>query len=31
MAKVSCVHPGMDLSQTGLTKTIANRQLVNAE
>ncbi|XP_068500662.1 uncharacterized protein [Phaseolus vulgaris] len=31
MAQVACVHPGVDLSQTGLNKTIANGQLVNAE
>ena len=31
MAQVACVHPGVDLSQTGLNKTIADGQLVDVE
>jgi len=31
MAQVAFVHSGVDLSQTGLTKTIADGQLVDAE
>jgi len=31
MAQVSCVHLGVDLSQTGLNKTIVDGQLVDAE
>ena len=31
MTQVVCVHPGMDLSQTGLNKTTVNGQLVDAE
>jgi len=31
MAKVSCVHPGMDLSRTWLTKRIADGQLVDTD
>ena len=31
MAQVVCMHPGMDLSQTGLNKTIADGQLVDTE
>jgi len=31
MAQVACVHPGVDLSQTGLSKKIVGGQLVNAK
>ena len=31
MAQVACVHPGVDLSQTGLTKRIVDGQLVDAQ
>ena len=31
MAQVTCVHPGVDLSQTGLTKKIADGQLGDVE
>jgi len=31
MAQVACVHPGVDLSQTGLTETIVDGQLVDVE
>jgi len=31
MAQVACVHRGVDLSQTCLTKRIVNGQLVEAE
>jgi len=30
MAQVACVHPGVDLSQTGLNKTIIDGQLMDA-
>ena len=30
MAHVACVHPGVDLSQIGLTKRIVDGQLVDA-
>jgi len=31
MAQVACVHPGVDLSQTGLAKRIDDGQLVDAD
>jgi len=31
MAQVSCVHPGVDLSQTGLAQKVAGEQLVNVD
>jgi len=31
MAQVACVHPGVDLSQIGLTKRIVDGQLVDAQ
>ena len=31
MVQVACVHPGVDLSQTGLTKRVVDGQLVNAQ
>lgn len=31
MAQVACAHPGVDLSQTGLTKKVVDGQLVNAQ
>jgi len=31
LAQVACVHPGVDLSQTGLTKTIVNGKLVDPD
>jgi len=31
MAQVACVHPGVDLSQTDLTKRIIDEQLVDAQ
>ena len=31
MAQVDCVHPGVDLSQTGLTKRVVDGQLVDAQ
>jgi len=31
MAQIACVHPGVDFSQIGLNKTIADGQLVDAE
>jgi len=31
MAQVACVHHGVDLSQTGFNKTIADGQLVDTE
>jgi len=31
MAQVACVHPGVNLSQTGLTKRIVDGQLVDAQ
>jgi len=30
MAQFACVHPGVDLSQTGMTKRIVDGQLVDA-
>jgi len=31
MAQGACVHPGVDLSQIGLSKKIVGGQLVNAK
>ena len=31
MAQVSCIHPGVDLSQMGLTKRVIDGQLINAQ
>jgi len=31
MAQIACVHPGVDLSQTGLTKRVVDGQLVNTQ
>jgi len=31
IAQVSCVHPGVDLSQTGLAKKVADGQLMDAD
>ncbi|KAL9276787.1 hypothetical protein ACSQ67_025668 [Phaseolus vulgaris] len=31
MARVACVHPRVDLSQTGLTKRVVDGRLVDAE
>ena len=31
MAQVACAHPGVDLSQIGLSRKIVDGQLVNAK
>ena len=31
MAQVACVHPGVDLSKTGLARRVADGQLVDAD
>ena len=31
MAQVGCVHPGVDLSQTGLVRRVVDGQLVDVD